>query len=495
MAVHASEMRAGLFPGPSVRSFTRQKLHISGKRNSYRSMSRLIRSISGIRGIVGDTLLPETVLNYVSAFAHFCNGGPIVLGNDGRPHGRALMDLARAALQFSGVDVIDCGVVPTPTVQLVTEHTDARGGIAITASHNPAQWNGLKFLNASGVFLGADENAALFAVADDGECPSVAWNALGSAHQREGVLDEHIDRVLSTVQVDIEAIRARRFRIAVDAVNASGSVIVPRMLDRLGCEVLSIACDGSGIFPHLPEPLPENLTSLGEAVRVHHADLGIAVDPDADRLVLFTEEGAPFGEEYSVTTAVDAVLGMLAPRDGLVVAVNLSTTRAVDDVAARHGASVLRSPVGEINVVQLMKECGAVIGGEGSGGIIMPAVHSGRDSLVGIALVLHALTKFDGCASAYRATLPLYEIRKYKYSTDGLDTEAVLRHAASAFAGERIDTRDGIRIDFVSGWVHLRASNTEPIMRVIAEAADSAEAATLAASVAEIAFGAGVRPL
>ncbi|MFZ1731430.1 MAG: phosphoglucosamine mutase [Bacteroidota bacterium] len=458
-------------------------------------MSKLIRSISGIRGIVGETLLPDTVLNYVSAFAHWCGGGTVVLGNDGRPHGQALTDLARAALQFAGVNVIDCGVVPTPTVQLITEHTDAAGGIVITASHNPAQWNGLKFLNASGVFLDAGENAALFALADDGERPSVAWNALGSVSPRTDVLDEHIERVLSAVQVDIEAIKSRHFRIAVDAVNASGSVIVPRMLGILGCDVLPIACDGSGIFPHTPEPLPENLSSLGDAVREHHADLGIAVDPDADRLVLFTEEGVPFGEEYSVTTAVDAVLGMLSPSDGLSVAVNLSTTRAVDDVASRYGAAVLRSPVGEINVVKLMKEHGAVIGGEGSGGIIMPAVHAGRDSLVGIALVLHALARHGGTSSAYRATLPQYEIRKFKYSTDGLDTEAVLGRAVEAFANERIDTRDGVRIDFASGWVHLRASNTEPIMRVISEASDAYEAAVLAASVAEIAFGAGVHPL
>ncbi len=458
-------------------------------------MSSLIRSISGIRGIVGETLLPETVVTYVSAFAQWCGGGPIVLGNDGRPHGKALTDLARAVLQFSGADVIDCGVVPTPTVQLVTEHSEARGGLVITASHNPAQWNGLKFLNASGVFLDGDENAALFRLADAGERPSIPWNALGTAHPRTDVLDEHIERVLASAQVDIDAIRARRFRIAVDAVNASGSVIVPRLLERLGCEVLPVACDGSGIFPHTPEPLPENLVSLGEAVRTLRADLGIAVDPDADRLVLFTESGLPFGEEYSITTAVDAVLGMPGARKDRVVAVNLSTTRAVDDIAARHGATVMRSPVGEINVVKLMREHEALIGGEGSGGIIMPAVHAGRDSLVGIALVLHALSAFDGSASAYRATLPQYEIRKFKYSTQGLDTAAVLARTAESFAGERIDARDGVRIDFDAGWVHLRSSNTEPIMRVIAEAADGTEAAALAATVADIAFGGGAQPL
>lgn len=454
-------------------------------------MSSLIRSISGIRGIVGETLLPETVLAYVSAFAAWTGGGPVVLGYDGRPHGRILTGLARVALQFAGCDVIDCGVVPTPTVQLVTEHSDARGGIAVTASHNPAQWNGLKFLGPDGVFLDAAANADLFALADAGRRTSVAWDRLGHVHVRAGVLEEHVDRVLAAAPVDLDAIRARRFHVAVDAVNASGSRIVPMLLARLGCEVLPVACDASGVFPHTPEPLPENLVGLGEAVLRHKADLGIAVDPDADRLVLFTEEGVPFGEEYSVTAAVDAVFGMLAPRDGLTAVVNLSTTRAVDDVAARHGARVLRSAVGEINVVQAMKQHGAVIGGEGSGGIIMPAVHAGRDSLVGIVLVLHALALHGGPASAYRASLPQYEIRKSKYSTDGVDAAAVLARATEAFAHERIDTRDGVRIDFERGWVHLRASNTEPIMRVIAEAPTADEADALAAAVSERAFDKG----
>lgn len=456
--------------------------------NNTPRMSNLIRSISGIRGIVGETLLPETVLTYVTAFAQWCGGGPIVLGADGRPHGRILTDLARATLQCAGIDVIDCGVVPTPTVQLVTEHSDARGGIAITASHNPAEWNGLKFLGPDGVFLDAVQNAALFALADAGEGPRARWNALGQVIERPAVLDEHIDRVLAAIPVDRAAIAARHFRVAVDAVNASGSRIVPRLLERLGCTVLPVACDGSGVFPHTPEPLPENLASLGDAVRARHADLGIAVDPDADRLVLFTEQGDPFGEEYSVTTAVDAALGMQAPGTGPAVVVNLSTTRAVDDVAARSGARVFRAPVGEINVVKAMKETGAVIGGEGSGGIIMPAVHAGRDSLVGIVLVLHALATHGGRASEYRASLPRYEIRKSRYSIEGRDPAAVLARAVECFAGERIDTRDGVRIDFPDGWVHLRASNTEPIMRIIGEARSAAEADALVRMVSDRVF-------
>lgn len=451
-------------------------------------MSNLIRSISGIRGIVGETLLPATVVAYISAFARWCGEGPVVLGSDGRPHGHPLCELVRGTLRCSGIDVIDCGVVPTPTVQLVTEHSEARGGIAVTASHNPAEWNGLKFLGPDGVFLDAEQNAALFAAVDAGELPRMRWDTMGRCVAHTGVIDEHIDRVLAAIPVNRDAIAARGFRVAVDAVNASGSLIVPRLLERLGCTVLPVACDGTGVFPHTPEPLPENLGSLGDAVRAQRADLGIAVDPDADRLVLFTEQGLPFGEEYSVTTAVDAVLGMQPPRTAATVVVNLSTTRAVDDVAARHGATVFRAPVGEINVVTAMRETAAVIGGEGSGGIIMPSVHSGRDSLVGTVLVLHVLTVHGGRASDYHATLPRYEIRKSRYPTEGRDPAAVLAHAATLFAGERIDTRDGVRIDFPDGWVHLRASNTEPIMRIIGEARTAAQADELVRMVSDRVF-------
>ena len=458
-------------------------------------MNTLIRSISGIRGVVGTSLLPETVISYAAAFAQWCGGGPVVLGGDGRPHGQALMDIARGALQCSGVHVLDLGVVPTPTVQLVAEHSEARGGIAITASHNPAQWNGLKFLNADGVFLNAEDNAALFALADGGARPCAQWSTVGGATRVEDVLQQHVDRVLATSFLDLDAIRARGFRVAVDAVNASGSVIVPLMLKQLGCDVIEVACDGSGVFPHTPEPLPQNLTSLGDAVREHEADFGIAVDPDADRLVLFNEIGEPFGEEYSITTAVHSVLSSMKKARGQKIAVNLSTTRAVDDVAAEFGAEVLRTPVGEINVVQAMKAHDAVVGGEGSGGIILPAVHAGRDSLVGIALVLHALARFDGPASAYRAQLPEYVIRKFKYGTEGLDTAALLASAAEKYGSERVNTTDGVRIDFAKGWVHLRTSNTEPIMRLIAEASTGEAAEALAARVAGEIFGDGIEPL
>ena len=453
-------------------------------------MKNLIRSISGIRGVVGAALIPETVIPHASAFAKWCDGGPIVLGFDGRPHGRLFADLVRATLQSSGADVLDLGMVPTPTVQLHTEHSAARGGIAITASHNPAEWNGLKFLTAEGVFLDAEQNTELFSLADAGSRRETSWKTLGRAETVSDAVDAHIERVLGIPFVDLPAIRARQLSVAVDSVNASGSVAVPMLLERMGCEVIRIACDGSGVFPHMPEPLPENLVSLGEAVRSYGADLGIAVDPDADRIVLFNELGQPFGEEYSITTAVYAVLSALGEGTEARVAVNLSTTRAVDDVAAMFGAEVLRSPVGEINVVRRMKQHDAVVGGEGSGGVILPSVHAGRDSLVGAALVLHALARHGETASSFRGMLPDYVIRKFRYSTEGLDTSAVLARAADRFHGERINTDDGVRIDFEEGWVHLRSSNTEPIMRVIAEAKDADAAGRLAAQVAAEAFGA-----
>ena len=451
-------------------------------------MSKLIASISGIRGIVGDSLTPETVLRYVPAFARWCGGGPVVIGYDGRPSGVILMDLVRSMLRFSGIDVIDIGMAPTPTVQLGVEHSEARGGIAVTASHNPGEWNGLKFLNSSGVFLDAEENAQFFSIAESEAPVYVRAARLGGHTIVADAIEQHVRRVLALDVLDITAIQAKSFRVVVDAVNASGSEAIPMLLRALNCDVIPIACDGSGVFPHTPEPLPENLLALGSAVRGHGADLGIAVDPDADRIVLFDEQGDPFGEEYSITTAVLAVLSNMEHSQGARVVVNLSTTRAVDEVAARFGAEVLRAPVGEINVVKAMKTASAVVGGEGSGGIILPAVHAGRDSLVGAALVLQALPLHDGAASSFRAALPQWVIRKHKYAAEGIDSTAALGRAARMFANERIDARDGVRIDFADGWVHMRTSNTEPIMRIIAEGRTAEAADELADRIASAAF-------
>lgn len=447
-------------------------------------MTSPIISISGIRGIPGESLLPPDITRFTAAFVRLSGGGPLVVGRDGRSGGDTLQDLVVAAARMCGADVIDIGVAPTPTVQLAVEKLGARGGIAITASHNPQQWNGLKFLDATGVFLDARQNAALQAILADENFPWVGYETFGERRDAAEFWRTHVETVLAYNADAVARIRTRAFTIVVDAVNASGSHIVPALLRELGCTVIPAACDGSGLFPHAPEPLPHNLVSLGEAVLQHRADMGFAIDPDADRLVVFTEKGEPYGEEYTVTTAVSAVLARCDTPSSVHTVVNLSTTRAVDDIARSYGATVHRTPVGEINVVARMLETGAVVGGEGSGGVIVPAIHPGRDSLVGILLLLDALSGFDGPVSAYRAQLPEYSIRKFTYSTAGRDSAAILARICETYASHAPNTADGVRIDFPEGWVHLRLSNTEPIMRVIAEAPSGETAEALAATVA-----------
>ena len=457
-------------------------------------MHQPIISISGIRGIPGETLSPPDLAAYAEAFVRFCGDGPIVIGYDGRPTGVAILDIVRGTIRLAGASVIDIGLAPTPSVQLAVEHFDARGGIAVTASHNPSQWNGLKFLDSTGVFLDAEQNARYLALLHNGSPDYAGWERLGSAVYERSFDAVHRRLVLAHPALDAVRIRARQYSVVVDAVNASGSFIVPDLLRELGCKVLPLHCDGSGVFPHPPEPLPNNLEGLGKAVLEHHADLGIAVDPDADRLVLYTEKGEPFGEEYTVTTAVLAALAS-APDGVQDVVVNLSTTRAVDDVAQRFGALLHRTPVGEINVVKRMLALGALVGGEGSGGVIVPAIHAGRDSLVGIAFVLQALSSFDGTASEFRASLPDYVIRKFKYSSAGRDAAAILQRATQEFAAFTLNTEDGVRIDFPEGWVHIRKSNTEAILRVIAEARTSEEACSLAERVAIACLGKDAAPI
>ncbi len=443
-------------------------------------MSELIVSISGIRGIIGDSLTPDVVVKYASAFAQYCDRGTIVIGYDGRPSGRQYIDLARAALALSGSKVIYLGIVPTPTVQLAVEHFHAQGGISITASHNPAEWNGMKFLDSTGVFLDQKQNDAFLDIFSKQSLQLSRWDSIGTYIQTNDFCEYHVQRVLRMPHVNISAIRAKQFKIVVDAVNASGSNIVVNLLEKLNCEVIPLHCDCSGEFPHLPEPIPENLTGLGKAVCDYHADLGIAVDPDADRLVLFTENGESYGEEYTITTAVDSLLRFYPNSKGTHVVVNLSTTRAVEDVAKRYEAIVSRTPVGEINVVKKMRDLKAVIGGEGSGGVIVPAIHYGRDSLAGIILVLNVLSEYHGTISEYRASLPAYFITKKKFSLNGIDPDKILSNAITLYSKERINTEDGVRIDFDHGWVHLRKSNTEPIIRVIAEAKSMTDADSLA---------------
>jgi phosphomannomutase len=410
------------------------------------------------------------------------NKGTIALGYDGRRGGDLFYRLCAEAIRLSGCDVLMLGMVPTPTVQMATEHEDGVvGGIAITASHNPAEWNGMKFIAGSGMFLDADENRALWEILDNGTHRIVQAHQFGRVLDGASVVQKHLDAVVKIPFIDVAKIRARKFRVVLDAVNASGSYVHPRLLDMLGVhEVIQVACDGSGVFPHRPEPVPANLTSLGEAVVREGADLGIAVDPDADRLVLYMENGQPFIEENTIVLSAEQVLKHTG--QGATVVVNLSTTRAIEDIASQYGATVIRTPVGEINVAKRMRETGSVIGGEGSGGVILPAVHLGRDSLVGVALALGALAEFDGPISAKRVSLPRYEIVKSKIDLESqAQVQSILTKVRDRFGGRAVSTNDsdGLRIDFEKSWLHARASNTEPIIRLIAEAPTRKEAEDL----------------
>jgi phosphomannomutase len=455
----------------------------------------LMVSISGIRGVIGDSLTPEIVVRYAAAFGEYCKlrhpkRKSIVVGRDGRISGSPLQNIVTSTLLSLGFDVRVIGICPTPTVQLAVEQTGAAGGIAITASHNPMQWNGLKFMASTGMFLDAGENKEFWALAEK-PAAYVSWDKLGKRNADDTWLTRHIDQVLALPMMYTDAIRARKFRIVLDCINAAGGMIVPPLLDKLGCTIIPMNCDVSGVFSHTPEPIPENLTSLAERVKQEKADLGIAVDPDVDRLVLITEKGEPYSEEYTIASCVQFVLSRLqreGKAKGSSVVVNLSTTRAVDDIAAAFGAGVTRTAVGEINVARKMKELGAAIGGEGSGGVILPDVHLGRDAIVGIALILQLLAESGTTLSGLKQRLPQYSIAKGKVELRGLSPDQALARIREKHGSRgKVNTDDGLKIDFDDHWVHLRKSNTEPIVRIIAEAPTMDQAAsTVAAYTAEL---------
>ncbi len=432
----------------------------------------LIRSISGLRATIGDSLLPNIIIDYVNAFAKVIPEGEIVVGRDGRPSGCWIEKIVAGTLAAAGRKVRMIGMVPTPTVQLEVEKSEAAGGIAITASHNPDQWNGLKFLNSKGVFLDADENKTLWDAMDSKEftySDNVSENLIEIDEEAN---NRHIQAILDNDLFKdkelIESIRAKSFRLVVDAVNASGSIIVPQLLNNLFCEVIELYTDGTGIFPHTPEPLPENLKDLADSVKEEEAELGIAVDPDADRLVLIDENGNPIGEEKTIALATYAVLLALDKKNQKVV-VNHSTSMFTDFVAKKYEAKIERSAVGEINVVKKMKEVGAVIGGEGSGGVILPSAHYGRDSLVGIVLVLSLMAETGKTLSELAGEFPDYKMLKFKKTFTG-NINDLLPKVEEVFKGNEIIREDGMKVVLGNAWVQIRASNTEPIVRVISEA-------------------------
>ena len=446
----------------------------------------LIASISGIRGTwggpAGSGLTPPDVVRFAAGYAWWLRTTSgverpkVVVGRDARLSGPALRDLVVGTLAACGVDVVDLGLSTTPTVELAVTGEAAQGGIVLTASHNPREWNALKLLDARGEFLGAADGARVLELARDLPAfPPV--DALGAVRPDGGWLERHVAHVLGLALVDAAAVRAAGLRIAVDAVNSSGGVAVPMLLRALGCEVVEVHCAPTGDFAHNPEPLPAHLGDLMEAVVREGCHLGIAVDPDVDRLAFVTETGGWFGEEYTLVAVADYVLGATP---GPVVS-NLSSTRALKLVAERHGCPYTASAVGEAHVVAEMKRVGAVLGGEGNGGVIYPESHYGRDALVGIGLFLSHLARSGRTASELRAGFPELAMSKDKLDLPGAGVERALERLVASTPEARVTTIDGVKFDLAEGWVHLRRSNTEPILRIYAEAADEAAAAALGA--------------
>lgn len=438
----------------------------------------LMISVSGIRGIFGTHLTPQNIVEFTSAYGTWLDRGTVVVGRDSRVTGQICEDIVCATLQSVGCDVIKAGIVPTPTVAMGVLKHKANGGLIITASHNPEQWNALKMLNEKSEFLDPAQGEKVLEIAKNGDFSYRLFDKVGTIQTDNELIDYHIEQILKLPYIDAESIRNQSFTVAVDAVNGAGSLALPKLLNVLGVTVKELNCIPNGIFPHNPEPLPENLGEICDFIASSECDLGVVTDPDGDRLALVDENGKLFGEEYTQVAAFDFMLEQ-QPGD---TATNLSSSRAADDITASHNGTCHRASVGEINVVKVMQEKKAVISGEGNGGVINPDLHAGRDALVGTAMILQLLANRKIKASEYRKTLPDYEILKQKIELSdlGMDADDLLKKVADKFRDEEINTLDGVKIDFEDGWVHFRKSNTEPIVRVYSEAATTDQAKELA---------------
>jgi len=437
----------------------------------------LIKSISGIRGTiggeVGENLTPIDIVKFTIAYTRFIAGKNdakrlrIVVGRDARISGEMVNDIIEGTLLGCGADVINVGLCTTPGTEMAVITHKADGGIIITASHNPKQWNALKLLNEKGEFLNDQEGKQVLALAEQEDFVFPDVDSIGKVILREDFNPTHIEQVLSLEMVDVEKVKARKFKVVVDAVNSIGGVVIPALLRRLGCDVVELNCEPNGYFAHNPEPLPQNLTEISEVIVKEGADLGVVVDPDVDRLALVNEDGTMFGEEYTLVAVADYILSRTKGN----TCSNLSSSRALSDVTVAHGGSYAASAVGEVNVVAKMKEIGAVIGGEGNGGVIYPELHYGRDALVGVALFLTYLAE-QGCSmTELRKRYPAYYASKNKIElTPAIDVDKVLSTIKERYANERVNDIDGVKIDFAEHWVHLRKSNTEPIVRIYTEA-------------------------
>jgi phosphomannomutase len=457
----------------------------------------LIKSISGIRGTIGgdpgDGLTPLDIVKFASAYATWMKESSpktrlkVVLGRDARVSGEMVETLVCGALTGMGVDVLNLGLATTPTVEIAVSMEGADGGIILTASHNPGQWNALKLLNGQGEFITAGEGQRILDIVEAGTYDYAGVENLGKVIHVPGYDQKHIDRILELDLVDVDAIRQAGFKVAVDCVNSVGGLILPALLKQLGvAEVVPLYCDPSGIFPHNPEPLPEHLGELSAVVVEHGADVGLVVDPDVDRLAVIDEQGAFFGEEYTIVAVADYILGKTP---GNTVS-NLSSSRALRDVTEGHGCSYFASPVGEVHVVRVMRENQAVIGGEGNGGVIYPEMHYGRDALTGTALFLSFLASRGGTVSELRKQYPDYTISKNKVALEAdTDTDRMLEKVRDAFREYPVNVEDGVKIDLPEGWIHLRKSNTEPIIRIYTEAGSASVAEDLAKQVVELISG------
>lgn len=453
----------------------------------------LIKSISGIRGTIGGktgiNLTPSDIVKFTAAYATFIRKNtdksrPIaVVGRDARTSGHMVNNLVCGTLSAMGFDVIDTGLSTTPTVEIAVTESGADGGIIITASHNPAQWNALKLLNNKGEFLSDDDGKEILDIADGDEMIFSQHNALGTITLKDGFIDLHIKKITDLPLVDIEAIKKANFAVAVDAVNSTGGISVPKLLEALGVSRIErLYCEPTGLFPHNPEPLPENLREIAALVVKQKCHLGFVVDPDVDRLAIVNEDGSMFGEEYTLVAVADYVL---QSKPGNTVS-NLSSTRALRDVTEKAGGSYHASAVGEVNVVAKMKETNAVIGGEGNGGVIYPDLHYGRDALLGIALFLTYLAKSGKKCSQLRYSYPNYHISKNKITLEpDMDVDIILEKVIEKYARFPVNTTDGVRIDFDNDWVHLRKSNTEPIIRIYSESDSETKAEHLAQKMIE----------
>jgi phosphomannomutase len=447
----------------------------------------LIKSISGIRGTiggkVGDNLTPVDAVKFASAYGTFLKNNStkekltVVIGRDARISGPMIHNLVVNTLIGLGIDVIDLGLSTTPTVEIAVPLEKADGGIILTASHNPKQWNALKLLNEKGEFLSGDEGAKILEIAEAEAFDFSDVDSLGEITLNDAYMDIHIDEVLNLPLVDVQAVKDAKFKVVVDGVNSSGGIIIPKLLELMGVEVVKLYCEPNGHFPHNPEPLKEHLTDISGLVVKEKAHLGVVVDPDVDRLAFICEDGEMFGEEYTLVACADFVLGKTP---GNTVS-NMSSSRALRDVTVAHKGNYEASAVGEVNVVELMKKNNAIIGGEGNGGIIYPELHYGRDSLVGVALFLTHLAQKKMSVSALRASYPEYYMSKNKIElTPQIDVDAILVAMTEKYKNEDITTIDGVKIDFATEWVHLRKSNTEPIIRIYTEASSQEKADVLA---------------